>query len=466
MRVGEQEKQQTATDAAVAVGRGRVQRTRATLVSDIHGRALAEMQTGTPGAGTEAGSATEAGVRAERTRAHPTTSVFEMHRRILAEVQEKMQDHDKGIEQLEQDKQMQERKGKERLLTWAGVVKYSCGLGVNDMSAAATLDVNGKDEDDFQILELIAKIDKASVSGPGSGARRQKRMKELRERKTRTGKDRHKLELGKEASEGKDIVNKYAERIKAQAEYEHKRTQEKTWTANWQGRDRVPQDMKEAREKLEREIEQVVGHKKLDEHPTNRLRLGWVKVEYRHRKRPELKQEVSASESWQLIDAAGVPKDVSATGNSAARTVDKRVGNHNPTTSSDEQEEDWTLIRPPTSPSSSSEDVGSDPAPFETNTNGKPLLSIRGGCLSAFLPKSWTTRLDDHEQVPATLWYLAGGIPPKAGEKLPTGKQLREWKKKSKGEGWGEERRGNSREFGYVVSRGRLFRDKNGGVKE
>jgi hypothetical protein len=67
--------------------------------------------------------------------------------------------------------------------------------------------------------------------------------------------------------------------------------------------------------------------------------------------------------------------------------------------------------------------------------------------------------------VPAALWYFTGGKPPKKGEKLPTGKQLREWKKKSKGEGWGEKGRGEVREFGYVVSRGKYFRDKkdNGG---
>jgi hypothetical protein len=140
--------------------------------------------------------------------------------------------------------------------------------------------------------------------------------------------------------------------------------------------------------------------------------------------------------------------------------------------------DEWTLLRSPSSsPSSPPSDPNTfnpltsprpgpipTPLPFrpkpKTNTKPDPRLTLRGGCLSALLPPSWTTRLDDDAEVPAALWYFAGGKPPKKGEKLPTGQQLREWKKKSKGEGWGEKGRGEVREFGYVVSRGNYFRDK------
>lgn len=80
--------------------------------------------------------------------------------------------------------------------------------------------------------------------------------------------------------------------------------------------------------------------------------------------------------------------------------------------------------------------------------------SLRGGCL-AFSGKR---RLEDDEPLPSYVWWLAGGRP---GIREPiTGKQLREWKKKSRGEG---KRRGFVKEVAFVMSRGKVAR--RGGKK-
>lgn len=100
---------------------------------------------------------------------------------------------------------------------------------------------------------------------------------------------------------------------------------------------------------------------------------------------------------------------------------------------------------------------------------GQPAnLYLRGGC--GFFDKETYGTLGDDERVPLPIWVLAGARP---GHPPPTGRQLREWKKKSKGN-WPEgEKRGFFAEVVFVLSHGRHCRhhrklkpQKNGGRRE
>lgn len=88
------------------------------------------------------------------------------------------------------------------------------------------------------------------------------------------------------------------------------------------------------------------------------------------------------------------------------------------------------------------------PSATYPRANSAPKLYLRGGCLSVFKRKK---KIGDDETVPALLWYIAGGRP---GAR-PTGKQMREWKQRSKGD-WDEGRqRGFFKEIAYVLSHGK-----------
>ncbi|EEP80079.1 predicted protein [Uncinocarpus reesii 1704] len=99
----------------------------------------------------------------------------------------------------------------------------------------------------------------------------------------------------------------------------------------------------------------------------------------------------------------------------------------------------------------SNEHTARTPLPNVDNSNR---LRIRGGCLGLFKKKK---PLDDEEVVPALVWWFAGGRSANDGSR-PTGQQLREWKRRSKGD-WGEgHQRGFFKECVFVMSRGKLCR--------
>ncbi|KAF3483369.1 uncharacterized protein GIQ15_02693 [Arthroderma uncinatum] len=84
-------------------------------------------------------------------------------------------------------------------------------------------------------------------------------------------------------------------------------------------------------------------------------------------------------------------------------------------------------------------------------------LHLRGGCGGWMNKKGKIQRLEDDEELPPIIWWVAGGKP---GYPLPTGKRLREWKTKSKGKWQEDQRRGYLQEFVFVMSEGRLCRNQ------
>ena len=63
------------------------------------------------------------------------------------------------------------------------------------------------------------------------------------------------------------------------------------------------------------------------------------------------------------------------------------------------------------------------------------------------------TKMQDDDELRSYIWWLAGGRWPK---RRLTGKDLKEWKRRSR-EGWKEgEKRGYLRELVFVLSRGKL----------
>lgn len=83
-------------------------------------------------------------------------------------------------------------------------------------------------------------------------------------------------------------------------------------------------------------------------------------------------------------------------------------------------------------------------------------LRLRGGILGLFTKKE-RQALGDDDPIPAHIWWLAGGKP---GYKPPSRNQLKEWKKRSRGD-WDEgKKRGFFQEIIYVLSDGRIGRDQ------
>ncbi|KAK2828975.1 hypothetical protein FQN49_007219 [Arthroderma sp. PD_2] len=85
------------------------------------------------------------------------------------------------------------------------------------------------------------------------------------------------------------------------------------------------------------------------------------------------------------------------------------------------------------------------------------MLHLRGGCGGWMRKKGKMRRLEDDEEVPPMIWWLAGGRP---GHPLPTGKRLTEWRAKSKGQWQAGQIRSYLQEFTYVLSDGKFCRDQ------
>ncbi|KAK2754587.1 hypothetical protein FQN54_006988 [Arachnomyces sp. PD_36] len=112
--------------------------------------------------------------------------------------------------------------------------------------------------------------------------------------------------------------------------------------------------------------------------------------------------------------------------------------------------------------STSSTSTSSSLSSPEKGQRQEPTLRLRGGCLKLPARQGSKRRLGDDEELPTLVWWAAGG---RTHHKPLTGKQLREWKRKSDGYERGNKKRSWIGEFAFAMTSGRVGRE-SGNKKE